>query len=353
MNNFTLSTTKIFSRKLFFLLFTLILSLSGFAQNVGINSIGAQPNSAAGLDIDFADKGLLIPRVILIGTTSSSPLASHVAGMVVYNTATTGDVKPGFYCDNGSRWIPGFLTGNSVGDMLYWDGAQWVMIPVGQPGEYLKISASNIPVWGGNSYAALTTNSISSITITTAACGGNITSNGGSAIVSRGVCWSTTQHPTIANSKTTDGSGNGAFTSSLTGLTSGTVYYARAYAMNSSAISYGNEVSFTTIANLPSLAATTAATSVTGTTAISGGNVTSNGGATITERGICYGTASNPTIVNSKVIDASPGTGSFVSNISGLLGGTLYYVRAYATNLMGTSYGTQISFTIIRDQSHV
>ena len=85
-----------------------------------------------------------------------------------------------------------------------------------------------------------------SITFTTAISGGNITNDGGAAISARGVCWSTTQNPTIVNSKTVDGTGTGVFTSNLTGLSENTIYYVRAYATNSKGTAYGNEVSFTT-----------------------------------------------------------------------------------------------------------
>ena len=90
----------------------------------------------------------------------------------------------------------------------------------------------------------LTTTVISSATQTSAVSGGNITYTGASSITARGVCWSTTTAPTIANSKSTDGSGTGTFTSNLTSLTGGTTYYVRAYATNASGTSYGNEVSF-------------------------------------------------------------------------------------------------------------
>ncbi|MEO7045183.1 MAG: hypothetical protein ABI091_07715, partial [Ferruginibacter sp.] len=95
-------------------------------------------------------------------------------------------------------------------------------------------------------YPSLTTTAISSLTQSTADCGGNITSDGGAQIIARGVCWSTSQNPTIANNKTTDGIGTGTFTSSLKGLISKTVYYVRAYATNSAGTGYGNDISFTT-----------------------------------------------------------------------------------------------------------
>jgi len=92
----------------------------------------------------------------------------------------------------------------------------------------------------------LTTNPISSIGTNSAVSGGNVTSDGGASITARGVCWSSSPSPTTTDSKTIDGSGTGSFTSSITGLTAGTTYYIRAYAINSEGTSYGNEVSFTT-----------------------------------------------------------------------------------------------------------
>ncbi|HOY30279.1 MAG TPA: DUF1566 domain-containing protein [Bacteroidales bacterium] len=93
----------------------------------------------------------------------------------------------------------------------------------------------------------LTTSAVSNITTTTAKCGGSITSDGGASLTARGVCWSTSQLPSIANNKTTDGTDVGSFTSSVTGLTPGTTYYVRAYATNSAGTAYGNQVSFTTL----------------------------------------------------------------------------------------------------------
>ena len=95
----------------------------------------------------------------------------------------------------------------------------------------------------------LTTTTASAITYSTAISGGTITSDGGATVTARGVCWSTTSNPTIADSFTTDGSGTGIFTSSITGLIPYTAYYVRAYATNKQGTAYGNEVTFTTNAD--------------------------------------------------------------------------------------------------------
>ena len=97
------------------------------------------------------------------------------------------------------------------------------------------------------SLPVVTTTAASDITESTATCGGNVTDDGGSAVTARGVCWSTSQNPTVSDSHTTDGTGIGTFTSSITGLTPNTTYYVRAYATNSIGTAYGDEVSFTTI----------------------------------------------------------------------------------------------------------
>lgn len=95
-------------------------------------------------------------------------------------------------------------------------------------------------------------------------------------------------------------------------------------------------------ATLPTVT-TTAISNIQRTTASGGGNVSSDGGATVTARGVCWSTSSNPTTANSKTTDGS-GTGSFTSSITGLLPNTTYYVRAYATNSVGTAYGANETF---------
>jgi hypothetical protein len=99
------------------------------------------------------------------------------------------------------------------------------------------------------SVPVLTTTSVSGITPTSAASGGNITSDGGAAITARGVCWSTNQNPTVTDSKTDDGTGTGNFTSTITGLDSNTIYNIRAYATNSTGTGYGNTITFSTTTN--------------------------------------------------------------------------------------------------------
>jgi hypothetical protein len=195
----------------------------------------------------------------------------------------------------------------------------------------------------------LTTEAISNISQTVATCGGNITSDEGAAVTGRGVCWSTNITPTLSDSKTVDGLGTGSFTSAITGLTSNTTYYVRAYATNSSGTGYGNAVPFKTLqGSTGSLATLTtlAISNITQNSASGGGNITSDGGLPITARGVCWSTSTNPTIeLSTKTSDGS-GTGGFISSLVGLTVGTKYYVRAFAINSAGTAYGYEVTFTI-------
>lgn len=191
----------------------------------------------------------------------------------------------------------------------------------------------------------LTTTDVSSITSSSASSGGNVTNDGGSSVIARGVCWSANQNPTTADSKTTDGTGSGIFSSSITGLTPGSTYYIRAYATNSMGTAYGNQISTTTTTGLPVLT-TSILTVVDGGAIVAYGNITSDGGNPVIARGICWSTNPSPTIADSKNTYGGPaGSGGFSISMIGLIPVTTYYFRAYATNSMGTAYGNQIVFS--------
>jgi len=98
----------------------------------------------------------------------------------------------------------------------------------------------------GGGKPVVSTQMVSGITQTSANVSANVSSDGGYAVTARGICWSSSPSPTLANNVTTNGTGTGSFTGSLTGLSPGTPYYARAYATNSIGTSYGNELTFTT-----------------------------------------------------------------------------------------------------------
>ncbi len=190
---------------------------------------------------------------------------------------------------------------------------------------------------------SVTTSPVTDIGPTAATAGGDVTKDGNADIIVRGVCWDIKKNPNTEDSRTTDGYGIGEFTSLITELTPNTLYYVRAYAINSEGTSYGSQITFTTSQfSVPTL--TTAAVSgITQTAAVSGGNITNGGGVEVTARGVCWSTHTVPTIADSKTSNGT-GEGLFTSNISGLTGNTKYYVRAYATNSEGTGYGEELSF---------
>ena len=189
----------------------------------------------------------------------------------------------------------------------------------------------------------VTTAEVTDVTGNGARCGGTVTEDGGLAITARGVCWSTSHNPTLSNNHTSDGTGTGSFTSSITGLGTGTTYYVRAYATTAQATSYGEEMTFTTMSGIPTVS-TAEVTDITATTATCGGTIATDGGLAITARGVCWSTSHNPTLGDSHTTDGT-GTGSFTSTITGLSASTTYYVRAYASNSLVTIYGGEQSFT--------
>lgn len=275
----------------------------------GAVAIGTtSPASSAALDITSTTQGLLLPRLTYVQKTA---IVNPVAGLILFcsDCGTSGEMQ--LY--NGTSFV------NMIGS------AAQLALP-----------------------AISTTTAISAITNSSATSGGVINSDGGAAVTARGIVWGTTTGPTIAlATKTTDGTGVGTFTSSITGLTSGVTYYVRAYATNSVGTKYGTEISFNTSQAVATLAATTTVSAIGSTTATSGGNITYNGGATVTTSGVVWSTSSTPTIALATKTTNGAANGAYTSNITGLTPGTLYYVRSYATNTVGTSYGAQTSFTTL------
>ena len=170
--------------------------------------------------------------------------------------------------------------------------------------------------------------------------GGKVTSSGGFAVTKRGVCWGTSQYPTVTNDHTEDGTGAGEFFSNIGNLQPNTTYYVRAYAENEKGVAYGNQVTFRTESGVPTVKTTLVRVDEK-TAVYYEGSVTDIGDSPVTERGICWGT-STPTIANQKTTDGDgPGGYSGSLTVSNVHAQDLY-IRAYATNGSGTAYGEAI-----------
>ena len=191
-------------KKVFFFFFAMV-SIAASAQ-VGIGVATTDINPSAQLEVTSTTKGFMPPRMTY---AQRNAIATPVVGLIVYCTDCATN-----------------------GEMHYYNGTNWVSMAMG-------IAATlSIP--------SISTTAASSITGALATSGGTVSSDGGSTITARGVCWSTTANPTIADSITTDVGTTGAFTSSITGLTQQTIYYVRAYATNSMGTAYGSPITFTT-----------------------------------------------------------------------------------------------------------
>ena len=325
----------------------------------GVKMVNHMGNLIGGFDVDFcihkdlalSDDGSILD---LSGGTPSS-----LAKISIPTTQGPGTVRSCF--DTGSNLVCFAIKG-------YWNDSIYIfrynattflkydqILVNGFSGDVNKIIC-----WGKSKYMVSTadgkllvingilpavTTQTDSITSSSVKCISEIISEGSSSVNSRGICWSTTENPTITDSLIYNGAGTGQFSVTINNLTPNTTYYVRAFASNSSGTSYGNEVSLTTLANLPTLT-TNDVTGITATTATSGGDVTDNGNDSITARGVCWSTTENPTVTDSYA-DYMAGTGQFSVTIYSLTPETKYYVRAFATNSAGTSYGNEVSFTTL------
>ena len=344
------------------------VTASGSSQTSGISTgdfSGPVTYTVTAADNSSASYAVTVSVYLLIPSVTTSQISSVTASTATGGGAITsagGDPVTSSGLCWGFSQNPDLSTCAGKTNEPYLSGS-WSNSQLGSllPGTtyYVRAYATNSVGTGfglqvGFTSAALipslTTAAISAVTTATAMGGGAITSDGGATVTVSGLCWDTAQNPNLSSpGKTTDGNLSGSWSSSpLNSLLTGMTYYVRAYATNSVGTGYGPQVVFTTAASIPSLT-TGSIGAVTTITATGGGAITGNGGAAITVSGLCWGTTQNPDL-SSCAGKTSDGflSGSWSSSpLSSLIAGTIYYVRAYATNSAGTGYGAQVGFTTL------
>jgi hypothetical protein len=190
----------------------------------------------------------------------------------------------------------------------------------------------------------------SGITYNSAQVSGTLTSLGSSAITQHGHCWSTSPNPTTTDNKTTLGGTTllASFMSNITGLSTNTTYYVKAYATNAVGTTYSDAITFTTLPPPTVATVQTTRTENIKHNQIDGvGNITVLGDGLVTDYGFCYSTSNaTPTISDSKAsLGQTTQLGNFTVTVTGLKASTKYYLRAYAVNSMGTAYGGVVEAT--------
>jgi hypothetical protein len=214
--------------------------------------------------------------------------------------------------------------------------------------ELLSVPYALYAATAGNSQSGtlstVQTNAITEISFELAKLNGDLINNGNQLIIAKGFCIGTTTNPGLGTATVVPGNTLGVFDRTATALSPNTTYYVRAFATSTAGTAYGQEVSFTTLALTTPTISTGTVAAVSSTSATATGRVTATGGSPISDTGFCWATTPYPTVADSS-LTLGAGSVDFISTISNLSANTSYYLRAYATNAQGTSYGNQISFT--------
>ena len=175
--------------------------------------------------------------------------------------------------------------------------------------------------------------------------------NGGETISKVGFLYGTSQDlDPLSSSIVSESYSGNLFTFNIKDLYRAKKYYIRPFAINSAGTAYGDVFSFTTLPELP-VVETSDVTGITDKSAVSGGIILDDGGVEIISKGLVWSKRSNPTVDVQTKTDEGGGNSAFISNMSDLLSGITYYVRAYATNSRGTSYGEEKKFVVFGEIS--
>ena len=195
--------------------------------------------------------------------------------------------------------------------------------------------------------ATLSTDTVKNIGITNALMGGEITYDGGKVVTERGICFSLNKAPTIKDLKISVGDGEGKFAIVASQLKENTLYYVRAFAINSIGIAYGNERNFTTLDYRLVKLKTNPASDIGMFLATLHGEVFDDGGGHIMERGFLMSLSPNPSLSDMKFVSSQSVVGPMKTVVTELIENTTYYYRSFAKNEKGYSLGNIQSFTTL------
>ena len=285
---------------------------------------------------------------ILVATGTTTPEIS----MVKANGTTNGYLSSADWTTFNNKssfdgtWssLTGKPTGNSTGDLQYWNGTTWVLLPRGSSGQVLTISSSNIPSWQNSSAPSAIALDASNILVNTATLSGNVNANGFSSNITFEYGTATSYGNTlIAIQSPVTGYVTTNVNATVNSLSANTTYHVRLKTENAIGVSYSNDISFTT-SGLSPTASTLASTSITTSSSNLNGIINANGFSTVVS--FEYGTTTSYGI--SATPSQSPVTGNsninVNANISGLVAGSTYHYRVKAVNSIGTTYGSDMSF---------
>lgn len=233
------------------------------------------------------------------------------------------------------------------------------MLPIDEYQENIHHECGNATVdvqVSGNVEATLPTVSLDGITdveATSAKALGTVTDDGGAPIIEKGVCWNTTGNPDYQNDDHQSCSGElSEIEVEISNLNPDITYFVKAYAKNSVGLAYSSEMEFTTSQEQTTPTVITLEVTDIGMTSARGsGEVIDDGHLEVYERGICWSTSLYPTI-NDTHSSSGIGVGGFSTEMQNLTSGTIYYVRAYAMNIIGISYGENVVFTTTEPEKY-
>lgn len=324
------------------------LERGSYAQTIAVSS-----NGGSGIiNVSMSVQGLMIslsPEELDFGSTTTSmelSITNNGSGNISYTLTSSNDwIKlsrnTGTFTKTENITVSVDRTSLSEGDhsgnLTLTIGEDKVNIPV----------RMNIP---SKEKPTVAMQIVDNITYSSATFKGAIASIGSAKVTKHGFCWSTSEEPTVSSTGICNlGDSDKAkdFTYNASSLEPSTTYYVRAYAENAEGISYSNQMKFQT-KGTPQLASveTGAVSNVQATQADVAGNITNLGNvSSVIQYGHVWSTRSTPTINDNKTsLGTTTAIGIFHSTVTGLAPNTIYYVRAYATNSVGTAYGNVTSF---------